>query len=104
MKTSAIVFSILVILAICLMFFTIGYFCGRTNINNYYAMTAKVVDISRPLDRVTIEDSNGNLWQFDGIEDYEVGDFCSCVMNDNNTELIFDDEIVSVQYAGYFEN
>lgn len=103
-KVTIIIVSML--LALCAVFFTLGLIVGQHNshIKNYYGMTAEVVDISRPLDRVTIKDSNGNLWQFDGIEDYEVGDFCSCVMNDNNTELIFDDEIVSVQYAGYFEN
>ena len=94
------------LLVVCFVFFFFGFLVGQmnTHIDNYYGMTAEVVDVSRPLDRVTIKDSNGNLWQFNGAEDYEVGDLCSCVMNDHNTELIFDDEIVSVQYAGYFEN
>ena len=104
MKPSAMIISLLVIFTICALLFIVGYWCGHaTNTDNYYGMTAVVVDISRPLDRVTIEDCNGNLWQFDGVEDYDIGDICSCVMNNCGTDNITDDEIVSVQYGGYFE-
>ena len=68
-----------------------------------YPMTTKVVELDRENDVVTCEDFNGFLWQFDGCEDLQEGDICSMIMNDNGTPKIFDDEIVSVKYDGYFE-
>ncbi len=68
-----------------------------------YPMTTKVVELDRENDVVTCEDFNGFLWQFEGCEDWQEGDICSMIMNDNGTPKIFDDEIVSVKYDGYFE-
>lgn len=68
-----------------------------------YPMVTKVVKLDRENDVVTCEDFNGYLWQFDGCEDWQEGDICSMIMNDNGTPKIFDDEIVSVKYDGYFE-
>ena len=41
-------------------------------------------------------------WQFKGVEDWGIGDVCSCIMSDNGTELIDDDKIVKVKYDGWF--
>lgn len=104
--TKVYIIIISLLLVVCATFFFFGFLVGQmnTHIDNYYGMTAVVVDISRPLDRVTIEDCNGNLWQFNGVEDYDIGDICSCVMSNSGTEdIIMDDTIVSVQYGGYFE-
>ena len=68
-----------------------------------YPMVTKVVKLDRENDVVTCEDFNGYLWQFNGCEDWQEGDICSMIMNDNGTPKIFDDEIVSVKYDGYFE-
>lgn len=67
-----------------------------------YAMCAVVVEISAGNDTVTIKDYNGNLWQFIGTENWAVGDVCACVMNDNGTAEIKDDEIISTRYQGTF--
>ena len=67
-----------------------------------YPMTTVVVHVSRATDTVTVQDFNGNLWQFKGVEDWDIGDICSCIMNDNGTELIDDDKIVKVKYDGWF--
>lgn len=67
-----------------------------------YAMCAIVVDVSTGNDTVTIKDYNGNLWQFTGAEDWAVGDVCACVMDDNATAEIKDDEIISTRYQGTF--
>lgn len=69
-----------------------------------YPMTAIVVDVSRGNDKVTIKDYNGNLWQYTGVEDYEVGDIVSCIMNSKGTEKIKDDVIIQMRYNGSFEN
>jgi hypothetical protein len=70
-------------------------------VNNYYALTAQVVKIDRAQDIVTVEDSVGNLWEFYGVEDWEIGDCASMVMDDMGTDRIYDDEIVNVRYAAW---
>ena len=70
-------------------------------VNNYYALTAQVVKIDRTQDIVTVEDSVGNLWEFYGVEDWEIGDCASMIMNDMGTDRIYDDEIVNVRYAAW---
>ena len=68
---------------------------------NDYPMTTVVVDVSQTTDRVTVKDTNGN---FDGAEDWSVGDIASCIVNNNRTEEIADDEIVKVRYNGTMED
>lgn len=88
---------IAVILAIvCL--FGIFALCANADI---YAKTAVVYEIDRDADVVVVEDATGNLWEFEGVEDYEIGNFVSMVMDDNNTTSIYDDVIVVSQYSGY---
>lgn len=70
-------------------------------VNNYYALTAQVVEIDRTQDIVTVEDSVGNLWEFYDAEDWKIGDCASMVMDDMGTDRIYDDEIVSAQYAAW---
>lgn len=66
-------------------------------------LTAVIIDCNPRDDIVTVEDGGGNLWQFAGIEDYEPGDLVSMLMDGKNTPLIYDDEIISVRYAGWPE-
>lgn len=70
---------------------------------NIYGMTAVVTNVSQATDTVTIEDFNGNLWQFKGIEDWEVDDIASCVMDNQGTAEIKDDVIISARYGGYWK-
>lgn len=67
--------------------------------NSYYALTAQVVEIDKTADVVTCEDSNGNLWDFYGVEDWQKGDCVSLLMNTNGTENIYDDEICGTTYG-----
>ena len=46
------------------------------------------------------EINNDNIWEFYGVEDWEVGDSCALTMYDNKTEQIFDDEIIRTTYCG----
>ena len=73
---------------------------AETKINpvNLYAKTAIVTEIDRKNDLVTVCDGVGYEWQFYGCEDWMVGDYCSMVMYDNNTALIFDDIIIDIKY------
>lgn len=74
---------------------------SKYDIDNIYAKTAIVYDLDYENDIVYISDSNGNAWSFTGIEDYELGDYVSIIMYDNDTPNIYDDIIVSVRYSGY---
>ena len=68
-----------------------------------YGLTTVVFNVSYSTDVVTVEDFNGNLWQFDGAEDWVEGDICTLIMNSKGTAEIKDDTIISVHYSGYFE-
>lgn len=68
--------------------------------NHLYALTTCVVTVDQITDTVTVEDSNGNLWDFFGCEDWTVGDICSMVMDDNGTTEIYDDIIINTRYNG----
>lgn len=71
---------------------------------NLYPLSGIVTETDYNSDTVTITDCAGMTWQFYGVEDWAVGDIAACIMDDNGTELIFDDEIVKVYYAGAVEN
>lgn len=84
----------------------IGFLCHMPKeteiVINEYPMTTVVTNVNYTTDIVTIQDFNGFEWQFSGCEDWTKGDICSCIMSDNGTPLIFDDEIITVKYDGWF--
>ena len=63
--------------------------------------TAKVVEVDYDTDTVTVETFTGFLFSFYGCEDWMVGDCASLIMEDNGTELVYDDEIIMAQYGGW---
>lgn len=69
--------------------------------SNLYALTAVVAEVDRNNDTVTCEDYNGNLWVFDGAEDWEVGDCASLLMNSNGTAKIRDDAVEGAKYSAW---
>jgi len=71
------------------------------NEGNYYALTCEVVEVDRENDIVTCEDSNGNLWEFYGCEDWQEGDCASLLMNDQGTPSIYDDAIEGARYSAW---
>jgi len=68
-----------------------------------YAMTAVIVSLNYDTDTVKVEDFNGNVWAFDGCEDWQLFDMCALMMDDNNTIDIYDDMIVSIRYNGWLD-
>lgn len=70
---------------------------------NLYPMTAVVCAVDYKADVVTMRDFNGNLWEFEGCEDWLVNDVVACIMSDNGTSIIFDDEIIDMHYEGWLE-
>lgn len=81
---------------------TICQIYNANQISHLYPLTTTVTQINN--DTVTVEDSNGNLWLFNGVEDWQVGDGCALIMNDNNTKDIRDDVIISTRYQGRMES
>lgn len=69
-------------------------------VENIYPLATVVVEADAEKDVVTLEDGTGNLWTLEGVEDWERGDVCACIMGDNGTENISDDRIVSAKYCG----
>lgn len=61
-----------------------------------YPITTTVTEIEN--NTVTVKDSKGNLWEFTNAEDWQLGDSCALIMDDNNTKDIRDDVIISTRY------
>lgn len=72
--------------------------CGSKD----YPKTMIVTEVNEESDTVILIDNEGFEWEIYGVEDWEIGDIGSCIMNDNGTEDITDDEIVDIRYGGYF--
>jgi hypothetical protein len=71
------------------------------DIDNLYAKSMLVYEVDREYDILYLTDSNGNGWEYVGIEDLGVGDVVDCLMYDNQTDIIYDDKIIKLQYSGF---
>ena len=68
-----------------------------------YPTCMEVTNLDFENDIVTLETSEGFVYEMYGCEDYYVGDLASVVMFNNMTfNTITDDIIVSANYAGYW--
>ena len=65
-----------------------GATCAPTDMG-FYTLNAVAVDF------------NGNEWGFEGIEDYNNGDYITMLMCDNGTPIIYDDVICATHYDGW---
>lgn len=75
-----------------------------TTNHRLYAKTAIVVELEYESDTVVCSDGAENLWAFYGIEDWQINDFVSLLMDDNGTpETIYDDAIIEATFAGTFD-
>lgn len=86
------------IVALFAMIFTFSTACAEI-----YPQTFFVNDIDRAQDVLILIDFNGNEWIWSGVEDYEKGDIIATIMEDNGTEIIYDDIIINIRYSGYIE-
>lgn len=74
--------------------------CGIATAELYPA-TARVISVDMDADLVTVETFTGYTYAFDGVEDWTEGDCCSLIMEDNGTDLVYDDAIIKAQYGGW---
>ena len=65
-----------------------------------YPKTLVVTETDTARDVVVCEDYNGNVWEFEGVEDWETGDIVSAIMDSKGTEEVHDDEFVVCRYGG----
>lgn len=68
------------------------------NTKNLYLRRGTVIAIDEKSDAVTVEDGQGNLWEFLGTEYWHTGDKCELLMDNVNTTEIEDDIIVCTFY------
>ena len=82
----------------------IGMAIGGNPVGNEYPMTTVVCDIDEENDIVTCMDFNGFTWQFEGVEEWQVGWIASFIMDDMGTADIHDDVILDVKYDGWLNS
>lgn len=90
---------ILVSCLLCVLIFLVSPL--NDTAKNYYAMTAEVIGVSEERDIVTVEDYNGNLWEFYGAEDWHKKDCASLLMDSKGTDTIKDDEIIKATFSAW---
>lgn len=66
-----------------------------------YPETFIVVAVDQHHDFITLQDFNGFTWNWNGCEDWMIGDIASAIMDSNGTEAIQDDIILELKYSGY---
>ena len=81
--------------------FLIGLIIGDKHKTTRYANVAEVCMVDHDRDLVVCQDSVGHIWEFYGAEDWEPGDCTALVMDDNGTESVVDDTIVSARYCAW---
>ena len=70
---------------------------------NIYPLCGIVTEINYEEDYIVIEDFYGNIWIFEGIEDWAENDVVAMIMDDHGTERIEDDIIIDIRYCGTIE-
>jgi hypothetical protein len=78
-----------------------GFVKANAEQHNYYANTAVVTEVDKANNLVTVEDCNGNTWQFTETEDWEFADTCSMLMDNKGTQNVSDDEIIQITYCSF---
>lgn len=101
MKNRIISIVLIIILVLCGCIELSYFITQKDQIKHYYALTTIVQTVDVENDTVVIKDSKGNTWNFSGIENWEVNDVCSCLMDNKGTSSIYDDSIVSTSYGGF---
>lgn len=95
--------KILVFIAVSLLIAcTFGFYmdvnANGVDVTDCYAKVFVVMAIEN--DVVMLMDFNGDEWCYEGAEDWTVDDIVCAIMYNNKTDLIYDDEIISLTYNG----
>ena len=68
-----------------------------------YPVTMVVVSVDYDADEVALLDYNGDIWVIFGCDDWSVYDIAAVIMDDHDTTVIYDDEVVNVRYDGWLD-
>lgn len=80
----------------------VQYQAGADDIMSHvYPLCGIVTEVNYAEDYITIEVFNGNMWEWEGTEDWNEGDIAAMIMDDNGTEIIYDDIIMDISYNGW---
>lgn len=99
----AIALASIVVYIIVLLLVLNGKEKEASKIENLYPLCGIVTEVDYKKDYIVIEDFTGNLWVWEGAEDWGRKDIASMIMDDKGTDLIIDDEIVKIYYSGWVE-
>lgn len=81
-----------------------GKHAGADEIMSHiYPMSGIVTEVNCQENKVIITDSVRNEWEFNGTDDWHIGDIAAMIMEDNGTEEIYDDKIIDIHYIGWIE-
>lgn len=67
----------------------------------FYPRVAVVEDVDEVNNIVLFVDSVGFVWEWEGVEDWEIGDTAALMMDDMDTATVFDDEIQKAYYSAF---
>lgn len=76
-------------------------FCTRINDDEEYPTTLLVVE--KYEDYVVGKTATGYTYKIKDGDDYEIGDYVSVIMYNNNTDTIEDDSVLEHRYSGFTE-
>lgn len=70
-----------------------------------YRKMSTVIETNKYDDSVIVVDENGEMWEFYGVEDWFVGDYCLLTFIDSGIRgYMWDDEIIGTIYRGWNED
>lgn len=100
-KRVLVVMMLVLLIADCVLS---GVLIGRKRTDkNLYATIGLVTSIDYEKDIVTVEDADGQLWDFYGAEDFEEGGTVAMILNSKGTAKVTDDEVVSARLIEWVE-
>lgn len=79
----------------------LGLTTSPMEMGNYYPRAMVVTQLEKETDTVICVDGVGLEWEFNEIDDWEVGDVVAAIMCDNGTPEIYDDYFVEIRFSGY---
>jgi len=69
-----------------------------------YPSTMVITEIDYATDTVVVENANGFIYAFEGVEDLMPGDYMSVIMYNNGTPWSTEDDcVISARYSGWID-
>lgn len=92
--------SVMIILIASLLMI-VGFAHPEKETGRLYPRAFVITEFDYENDLVIVEDAVGYIWDFEGIEDWEIGDMVVAIMSDNGTDIITDDYFYEIEWSGY---